>query len=213
MPRVLRYSDIVTSDVPYPHFVASDCFDPVLGEMLLHWFEREAAWKLHEVENFYRVYDLDLVTTPFPSRLSIMRQPAIYKEVRRVLEDQFDTVLSESPHVLIQKVTTCQAISPHNDWSSDGPSHRFIVQLNRGWKAEQGGLFTLLTDPNNSPSQALLPNHCSGFGFEISQRSYHAVTSVTEGDRYSIVFSYKSIFINTQNLPRSEDWSYSNDAR
>lgn len=180
------------SRLPYPHFVVPDCFDSTLAETLLDWFEREAAWKIHEVENFYQVYDLDLVATPFPSRLSIMREHSIYHEVQRALERHFNASLSDRPHVLIQKMTSGQGINTHNDWTPDGPTHRFIVQLNRGWTAAQGGLFTLLTKPGNSPFQALLPAHCSGLGFEISERSYHAVTPVTDGERYSIVFSYEA---------------------
>jgi hypothetical protein len=193
--NLLTFHRLVSSDVPYPHFVAPQCFNPVLAEKLLEWFEEEAAWKIHKVQDFYEVYDLDLVSTPFPAQLSLMRGDALYLEVRNALERHFKTNLCDSVHVLVQMMTKGQTIRVHNDWSPEGPTHRFIVQLNQGWTTAQGGLFMILQKPDDTPSnhtpQLCLPTHRCGIGFEISERSYHAVTPVTAGNRYSIVFSYR----------------------
>lgn len=193
---VLSLEHVTCSQSPYPHFIANECINPGLAEALLEWFERGAAWKLNKVNRFYEVYDLDLTTTPFPGHLSVMRQPRLYNSVRRVLERQMCVRLSRSVHVMVQKMTQGQYIQTHTDWSDGGPTHRFVVQLNRGWKKSQGGLVVMLPKLNAHTSargaRTYVPAHCSGIGFQISDRSYHAVTPIKNGERYSMVFSYKT---------------------
>jgi hypothetical protein len=36
----------------------------------------------------------------------------------------------------------------------------------------------------------ILPTSRSAFGFEISTASYHAISQVHQGDRYTLVFSF-----------------------
>lgn len=192
--KILFVDHITCSQSPYPHLIANECLNPSLAEALLEWFEKEAAWKLNKVNRFYEVHDLDLTATPFPEHLSVMRQPRLYNVVRRILERQMCVRLSRSVHVMVQKMTQGQYIKTHTDWSEGGPAHRFVVQLNRGWKRSQGGLLVMLPKLNahasSRGSQTYVPVHCSGIGFEISERSYHAVTPVKSGERYSMVFSY-----------------------
>jgi hypothetical protein len=38
--------------------------------------------------------------------------------------------------------------------------------------------------------EVISPTSRSGFGFEISNSSYHAVSQVYQGDRYTLVFSF-----------------------
>lgn len=189
---LLTLDHLVSSNLPYAHFIAPQCFEQGLAMSLLEWFDEEAAWKIHRVPDFYEVYDLDLIATPFPAKLSIMREKTLYIEVRNALESHFKTNLSESVHVLIQKMTKAQSIRVHNDWSPEGPTHRFIVHLNPGWEPGHGGEFVVMQKPDGLPLATCLPDHRSGIGFEISERSYHAVRPVIAGNRYSVVFSYRA---------------------
>ncbi len=42
-----------------------------------------------------------------------------------------------------------------------------------------------------SLARSVRPTHGSGFAFEISQASFHAVSSITEGERFTLVYTYR----------------------
>ena len=78
-----------------------------------------------------------------------------------------------------------QTIKIHNDYLGAEESHRLLIQLNEGWEASQGGLLMLFGAAEPESLQGvLLPVHGSGFAFEISPKSFHAVSSIVGGERY-----------------------------
>jgi Rps23 Pro-64 3,4-dihydroxylase Tpa1-like proline 4-hydroxylase len=84
-----------------------------------------------------------------------------------------------------------QVIRLHNDYIEDAETHRFLIQLNRGWQATQGGLLMLFAEEDASSLQhVILPIHASGFAFEISPSSFHAVSKVKRGERYTLVYTF-----------------------
>jgi hypothetical protein len=71
-------------------------------------------------------------------------------------------------------------------------SHRLLIQINEGWEASQGGLLMLLGSAEpESVQSVLLPVHGSGFAFEISPKSFHAVSSIITGERYTLVYTFR----------------------
>ena len=79
----------------------------------------------------------------------------------------------------------------HNDFIEEGESHRILIQLNRGWLDEQGGLLMLFGSSSPGDVQRVIrPLHRSAFGFSISDCSYHAVSTIAEGERYTLVYSF-----------------------
>jgi hypothetical protein len=66
-----------------------------------------------------------------------------------------------------------------------------LIQLNRGWDEANGGLLMLFRGPEvEALDQIVPPTSRSAFGFEISNSSFHAVSQVHQGDRYTLVFSF-----------------------
>ena len=56
----------------------------------------------------------------------------------------------------------------------------------------QGGLLMLFrSEAPESVHSALLPTHGSGFAFEISANSFHAVSSIRTGERYTLVYTFR----------------------
>ena len=41
--------------------------------------------------------------------------------------------------------------------------------------------------------RAVRPLHGSVFAFEISPRSFHALSTIQEGERYTLVYSFRSL--------------------
>ena len=84
-------------------------------------------------------------------------------------------------------------IGVHTDSNVYGESHRLTLMLNESWSLEQGGVLLALNENSLQNIQhAWLPMANTGFAFEISDNSYHAVTPIKGvTPRYSIVFTFK----------------------
>ena len=44
-----------------------------------------------------------------------------------------------------------------------------------------------------SVREVIVPMHASGFAFEISPRSHHAVSSIRDGERLTIVYMFRRV--------------------
>ncbi|MGJ3628150.1 2OG-Fe(II) oxygenase family protein [Sphingomonas sp. MMS24-JH45] len=72
-------------------------------------------------------------------------------------------------------------------------SRRVLLQLDHGWSVDNGGLLMLFADDQpESVTTAILPSHASAFAFEISARSYHAVSTIRAGERYTLVYTFRA---------------------
>ncbi len=110
------------------------------------------------------------------------------------IERRFDTTLAAKVDVTAQKMVAGQRIGIHTDFGPVGQAYRFLIQLNAGWPASNGGLLFLLDEEKPAaPSPAtrvLVPSSGSGLAFEISERSYHGVSRVEAGERYTLAYSF-----------------------
>ncbi|GLI97048.1 hypothetical protein Sbs19_08660 [Sphingobium sp. BS19] len=96
--------------------------------------------------------------------------------------------------VTAHKLLPGQTIRIHNDHLDDGETHRILVQLNRGWSDKQGGLLMLFGSATATDVRRIVrPLHGSSFAFEISPRSFHAVSTIASGERYTLVYSFKDV--------------------
>ena len=97
---------------------------------------------------------------------------------------------SSAAHKLLAK----QTIRIHNDFLDGDERYRLLVQLNRGWTDAQGGMLMLFASGCSTDVRRVLrPVHGSMFAFEISPASYHAVSTVHSGERYTLVYSFKDV--------------------
>jgi len=86
------------------------------------------------------------------------------------------------------------SLRPHTDLAPLRFTHRLIVQLNRGWARENGGLLCLAGDEHSCSQQEspklMVPVHRSAFAFKVSDRSFHSVTRVESGERYTLSYTF-----------------------
>lgn len=175
---------------PFPHVVSRWALAPGLAERALRWMETSAPWKLR-IASFYEQWEIHLDEAILPQELRELVAPSTIARVARELLPGADCKGPQVIEVTAHRMVAGQTIRIHNDFRPGGEAHRALVQLNRGWLDEQGGLLMLFgsSDPSDV-RKVLRPVHGSGFGFEISDCSFHAVSTIASGERFTLVYTF-----------------------
>ncbi|WOH82137.1 cyclophane-containing peptide 2OG-Fe(II) oxygenase YhhC [Bradyrhizobium sp. BEA-2-5] len=184
-------SHALARQAPFPHAVAGQALDSDLAENVLKWFETTAPWRLR-VESFYEQYEMNLHEAELPQEvapvLSDERVDSLRRQLLNPIEPQ-ELILTE---VNAHKLLPGQTIRIHNDYIGGEETHRVLIQLNRDWTDDCGGILMLFSGPTvEEVARLIRPRHASGMAFEISPTSYHAVSTIRSGERYTIVYSFK----------------------
>jgi len=175
---------------PFPCFTVAEVFSEELEQALLTWFESAAPWRL-VVMDFYEQYEFDFKDVSLPESLTPLFSESTLNQLRDNVGALLGASLKPQIDITAHKLNRTQKIRIHNDARPDGETHRFLVQLNRGWDEANGGLLMLFRGPEVEALDDIIhPTSRSAFGFEISNASYHAVSQVHHGDRYTLVFSF-----------------------
>jgi Rps23 Pro-64 3,4-dihydroxylase Tpa1-like proline 4-hydroxylase len=186
----LDLSGAVPRSEPFPCFTVGQVISEELEQALLAWLESEAPWRL-SVMDFYEQYEFDFEDVELPPNLKPLFSESTMQELRMRVGVLLNTSLKPQVDITAHKMKWSQKIRIHNDARQDGETHRFLIQLNRGWTQEHGGILMLFRGPRvETLEDIIFPTSRSAFGFEISTASYHAVSQVHQGDRYTIVFSF-----------------------
>lgn len=185
------FTRIESRNSPFPHFRVSEFLPKATGDALLDWLDADAPWKL-QVTDFYEQYEFSMFDCAAPSAVAHIVSDAFVADLVRELSERLDTPPLELAEVAVHRLVAGQTIRIHNDHIGEEETHRLIVQLNRGWKVEQGGLFMIFeADDPESVADVLLPVHRSAFGFEISEHSHHAVSTIHSGSRDTLVYTFR----------------------
>lgn len=182
--------------VPYPHFSIPDFLPSSLADRLLTWLEAQSDWNLFQVENFYSVYNFDVLSREIPSDLGLLTSDQALAQLRAIMSENFGCRIDETRvNIEAQKMVAGQCIGIHSDFGgANRKACRLLIHLNRGWDVSQGGVYMLLGEEHaehiSSRDRFYLPQHNCAFGFLISENSYHAVSEVEAGERFSIVYSF-----------------------
>jgi hypothetical protein len=161
-----------------------------LEHELLNWFETDAPWRLATTD-FYEQYEFSFDDAIIPPPLHSMFSDAGISDLRDKVGRLFGACLSPTVEITAHQLKSSQTIRIHNDFRPAGETHRFLIQINRGWRDEHGGLLMLFRGPSVETVEHIIPpTSRSAFGFCISRGSYHAVSKVHGGNRYTIVFSF-----------------------
>jgi 2OG-Fe(II) oxygenase superfamily len=122
----------------------------------------------------------------------VKSKEVIYK-LKSFIENNFNVLLDENCSVNVNKLVEGQSIGLHNDAPRIGfCSHRFVVNLNKNYEDAVGGHFYVLNANGGQPKveEIIRPIINTGFAFESSTESYHAIGKVKEGQRLSLVFNF-----------------------
>ena len=178
-------------DHPFPHVELQGWLGAGAAEATLEWLEDRAPWHLRET-SFYEQYEFSLLSSPPPDRLGHLTAPATISRVGSLMERTFGVSPRELVDVTAHRLLPGQTIRLHNDFIGGEESHRLLVQLNRGWTVENGGLLMLFSSTRAEDLEAaIVPLHDTAFAFEISPRSHHAVSTVAKGERFTLVYTFR----------------------
>lgn len=174
---------------PFDHFVGR-CLQLGDGEDWLNWLETDAPWKLTRTD-FYEQYEFSLLDATLTPVVRLLAGSDTLTALRDRMAWQFGQPLAERVDVTAHKLIAEQTIRIHNDYMPRGESHRLLLHLNRTWEPEHGGYLMLFSGPEpETVAKILQPRHGCVQAFEISPRSYHAVSTVYGGERFTIVYSF-----------------------
>ena len=143
-------------------------------------FFQNNEWQHHDGE-LYRCSLCDVTETipaTFLSKITVrMKEITGLPLINRVL-------------VTAQRMLPGQFIGIHSDRPLLGYEMvRLVVQLNKEWKAEHGGVLELYSSPEGDPIFSVNPEYNKAVGFLLHADSYHGVTEVTQ-PRQSVVFNF-----------------------
>lgn len=178
--------------VPFAHCGWDRLVSEVDADRVLDWLET-APWQLR-IEDFYEQHEFSLLTVQPPSNLGALVSEAtianLTEGLRRVFKIDRPLALVD---VAAHRLTAGQTIRVHNDYLGPEETHRLLVQFNRGWPIENGGLLmTFASERAEDVADAFIPMHGSAFAFEISPRSFHAVSTIRHGERFTLVYTFRS---------------------
>lgn len=180
---------VACDSLPFEHFTGQSKL-PNNGNAWLDWFETDAPWKLTTAE-FYEQYEFSLLDASLPPVVRCLASPETQIVLRRRMSECFRQPLSERVEVTAHKLVPDQTIRVHNDYIAGGESHRLLLQLNRGWEPENGGYLMFFGGPGpETVSEVVEPINGSVQAFAISPKSYHAVSTVHRGERFTLVYSF-----------------------
>jgi Rps23 Pro-64 3,4-dihydroxylase Tpa1-like proline 4-hydroxylase len=176
----------------FPYFRSSEFLDEKTADAILAWFTEEAPWKLR-IASFYKQYECSLLSIDVPRAIRTFVEDIFVDRVRTELVSHLGAagplkLIDIAAHHLVPN----QTIRIHNDYVGGEETHRFLIQVNNGWSVDNGGLLMLFASDRPDDVEAVIqPTHRSGFGFRICKTSFHAVSTVRKGDRFTLVYTFR----------------------
>lgn len=176
---------------PFPHFRVGELLSEETAAVLLDWLDTDAPWELR-IADFYEQHEFSLLGCTLPTSVMHVISEGFIAQIAGELSFRLGAPPLEMVDVAVHRLVKGQTIRIHNDYIGEVETHRLVVQLNHGWSVEQGGLFMIFAnDDPESVADVILPVHRSAFGFEITEQSHHAVSTIYGGNRDSLVYTFR----------------------
>lgn len=176
---------------PFSHAVCSPLLDDAIAETAIAWLETEAPWKL-KLASFYEQYECNLHEADLPESVAAIVAPEFVQGLSGRMLGPISREALELTEVNAHKLVAGQTIRIHNDYIGGEETHRVLVQLNRGWDDANGGMLMLFSGPRpEDVARIVRPTHASATSFEISPSSFHAVSTIHSGERFTVVYSFR----------------------
>ena len=190
MKPPLRLSPVEAFSEPFPYAVSPESLDLAVSRRILAWLESDAPWRLVETD-FYEQFEFSLSDSQPPPDLAFLRSPAFLAAVKARMAALFGAVLGERVDATAHRLVPGQRIRIHNDFIAGAERHRLLIQLNRGWKDDNGGFLLFFNSADSSDLHKVFrPIHNSAVGFAITPESHHAVSTLHAGERFTLVYSF-----------------------
>ena len=182
-------SEIAVAETPFPHFSVSEVLRSGQAKELYDWFNSSDHWSFTKT-NFYTQYEFSLVELDLPPALGYLNS----KTTLTFLASQFESIFQKKlkvTDITVHKLVDGYKMGVHNDFIGEAETHRLVIQINEDWKEENGGYLMFFNSKNpQDVAKVVRPLHNTAIGFEISDKSYHAVSTVYNFSRYTLVYTF-----------------------
>lgn len=167
---------------PYAWFSFDEALPASTLDALRALFDLDLVWNHHQT-SFYEALLCDVTDRLDPTLLT-----ALVQRMRALT----GLPLTELMSVTVQRMERGHRADPHSDRPLVGyEAVRLILQLNPGWRVEDGGLFGVHGSETGPPvGTARVPRQNSAVAFVLTPGSYHSVTPVAAATRRSMVFNF-----------------------
>jgi hypothetical protein len=194
-------------DQPFQHGTIQQVFNIETARALSEWIGAASTWKeCDSAVPARRTFYWNSDGAPGPIRDTLT--PGLMQSLRDRVEELFGRRFSTTFTVSANRYSAGHGIKIHNDYFPAPGSHpfffthRLIVYLSPGGDASSGGLLGIFAgDKPQDRVRTIVPTFNSASVMAMGPRSFHAVSAVRAGTRYSIGFS----FTNTTGGYEQED--------
>src|SRR5262245_23765024 len=178
MSTPLRLSKVEVFSKPFHYIGSPDAFDPQACHTILALLESNAPWALVEAD-FYEQFECSLWEVQLPTSLSFLREHAFVAAIKQRMAELFKVDLGHRVDITAHKLVPGQRIRLHNDFILGAETHRLLIQLNRSWQDDNGGLLLFFNSADPTDIHKIFsPVHNSAVGFAITATSYHAWSTI-----------------------------------
>ena len=184
-------SSRTAATTPFRYATLTASFAPQVGDQLLDWLDRDAPWNAKRTD-FYEQYEFSCWDSTSPAG-SYLTSCLVLDSVHTAMAEIFGCKFEPDVSVVCHKLVRGQRIRIHNDYLVGEESHRLTIQLNRGLADADGGFLMLFNSGDPADLHRVLrPQHLSALAFEISAGSFHAVSQMHHGARYTVIYSLRA---------------------
>jgi hypothetical protein len=189
--KVLAFDNVVARTTPFPHFVSPRFYAGEFSNALLSWLESTPAWNLKETA-LYAQYELGFGKVKDCPEIQAVSDGAVLARIRDEVSRAFGVSISGRINIWAHKLVPGQYAGIHTD-NIPSETHRLVVQLNRGRSDDSGGNLVFLSGSSPRDVEIVFKQQTnSAVGFLLGAGSYHAITQVKTGVRFTIIYTFLS---------------------
>jgi hypothetical protein len=178
---------------PYPHAIGDGLFAPELVDDWLRTLESVSAWRPQD-GGFYAADATAVAPSDAPDgAMREMLQPGGLARLEAAASQLFETTLCLHGPVIAHRMRPGQGVGIHSDRPAPGEeTHRIVIFLARAPVPADGGHFLILAGPDVGRASSIIELASNtAVAFPLDDQSYHAVSRVVRGTRFSLVLSFR----------------------
>ena len=183
-------------ETPFAHCTFGSVFSEDTARGLSGLLAERDDWS-YRSEPHYRVRTCHWRPADLPPAMAALLTREVLNGLASRLEDVFGEVFDPDFFVTANKQVPGDGSLVHNDYfedRSDHPyffTHRLIVYLSPDGRAGRGGVLGLFGSELPSDLRHVVePRFNTGIAMAMGPCSFHAVSAIIEGTRYSLCFSF-----------------------
>ena len=186
---LLHHNICVRRDsAPYPHLRMHPVLHPDDAARVLRWLQLSNSWR-REMRSFSSHDSFALTPDIVPTEADPAVSPNLLRVLRNVLQSRLGVTLKSYSLIEAHRSIKQDHIGLHTD---EGVNEvRVTLNLNSGWTESHGGILSLQDRPVHPRKRiAYCPVHNSATAFCTTETSYHQVSPIKVGLRYTLLYRF-----------------------